>query len=237
MYKNISQENFKTSLSTFNIDSLNENELEEYLNLSTLYRKLLNEYIKLLGLQKYDELLKNSNLNFIKIDEQEQDFYQYYNNSNLTYYYIRNNIYLNRLTLEEKNFLKNKLNNQDYTMDNETITFINNTFKKVIKEIHNNVNEPFDTNFGPTSSSFFARNDALVIGFRYDEFNDVGMDDETFDINYENQQKYYKSLNKQLENELKNKLQIPVTVIEYDENSIKKNINYDQIISEKGKIR
>ena len=57
MYKNISQENFKTSLSTFNIDSLNENELEEYLNLSTLYRKLLNEYIKLLGLQKYDELL------------------------------------------------------------------------------------------------------------------------------------------------------------------------------------
>ena len=63
------------------------------------------------------------------------------------------------------------------------------------------------------------------------------MDDETFDINYENQQKYYKSLNKQLENELKNKLQIPVTVIEYDENSIKKNINYDKIVSEKGKLR
>ena len=56
MYKNISQENFKTSLSTFNIDSLNENELEEYLNLSTLYRKLLNEYIKLKTKAEADEI-------------------------------------------------------------------------------------------------------------------------------------------------------------------------------------
>ena len=235
MYKKITKDNFKTSITTFNIETLSDIEIQEYLNLSTLYRKLLNEYIKLLGLQKYDDLLENSNLNFIKIDESEQDFYQYYNNSDLTYYYIRNNIYLNRLTIEEKNFLKNKLNNQDYNLDNETITFINSTFKKLIKEIHENINEPFDTNFGPTSSRYLARNDALIIGFRYDESNDNGMDDETFDKNYEKQKEYIKILNKQLEDEIENKLNLPVKVIEYNENSIKK--NYDYIENEKGKLR
>ncbi len=235
MYKKITKDNFKTSITTFNIETLSDIEIQEYLNLSTLYRKLLNEYIKLLGLQKYDDLLENSNLNFIKIDESEQDFYQYYNNSDLTYYYIRNNIYLNRLTIEEKNFLKNKLNNQDYNLDNETITFINSTFKKLIKEIHENINEPFDTNFGPTSSRYLARNDALIIGFRYDEFNDNGMDDETFDKNYEKQKEYIKILNKQFEDEIENKLNHPVKVIEYDENSIKKKYNY--IENEKGKLK
>ena len=49
---------------------------------------------------------------------------------------------------------------------------------------------------------------------------------------------YFARKQKQQEaRKLKNKLQIPVTVIEYDENSIKKNINYDQIVSEKGKLR
>lgn len=108
------------------------------------------------------------------------------------------------------------LNNFDGKTGNPILYDIDSLKSSIIEALEN------DKNVGPTSSSFFARNDALVIGFRYDEFNDEGMDDETFDINYENQQKYYKSLNKQLENELKNKLQIPVTIIEYDENSIKK---------------
>ena len=93
MYKMITKENFTTSVSEFDINKLPDTEVQNYLNLSTLYRLLLNEYIKQLGLENYENTIKNSELKFIPINASKQDFYQYYNNSNLAYYYIRNNIY------------------------------------------------------------------------------------------------------------------------------------------------
>ena len=92
MYKIITKENFATSISEFDINKLPDTEVQNYLNLSTLYRLLLNEYIKQLGLENYENTIKNSELKFIPINASKQDFYQYYNNSNLAYYYIRNNI-------------------------------------------------------------------------------------------------------------------------------------------------
>ena len=235
MYKIITKENFITSVLEFDINKLPDTEVQNYLNLSTLYRSLLNEYIKQLGLENYENAIKNSELNFIPVNSLDQDFYQYYNNSNLDYYYIRNNIYIDRLTEKEKEYLQNKLNAHDYSLGDQDINFVSQTLSKVIKEVHETTPEPFEVNFGPLSTDFFAQNDALVIGFRYDSFNDNGIDEDAFADNYEKQREFCLSLNKQLEIQLQNRLQIPVKVIEYDENSIKKNSNY--IENEKGKIR
>ena len=236
MYKIITKENFATSISEFDINKLPDTEVQNYLNLSTLYRLLLNEYIKQLGLENYENTIKNSELKFIPINASKQDFYQYYNNSNLAYYYIRNNIYINRLNEKEKEYLQKKLNSHDYSLNNQDINFISQTLCKVIKEVHDNTSEPFDVNFGPLSTNFFAPNNALVIGFRYDMFNDNGMDEDTFVDNYEKKREFCLSLNEQLEIEIQNRLQIPVKVIEYDENSIKKNQNYNNL-EMKGRVK
>ena len=220
MYKQMTKEDFVTSVSDFDITKLPNTEVQEYLNLSTLYRTLLNEYIKQLGLGSYEEAIKNSGLNFVPIQLSEQDFYQYYNNCELTYYYIRNNIYLNRLTEEEYNYLKEKSKSQDYALNNVDITFLSNTFRKVIPEIHENVEEPFITNFGPIDGNFFAENRAIVIGFRYNKLYENDIDSQSFATNYERQKDFYLSLNGQLESELQQKLNMPVKVIEYDESSI-----------------
>ena len=236
MYKMITKENFTTSVSEFDINKLPDTEVQNYLNLSTLYRALLNEYIKQLGLENYENVIKNSELNFIPVNSSDQDFYQYYNNSNLEYYYIRNNIYIDRLSEDEKKYLQNKLNTHDYSLNDQDINFVSQTLSKVIKEIHDNTPEPFEVNFGPLSTSFFAPNDALVIGFRYDMFNDNGMDEDVFAENYERQREFCLNLNEQLESQLQNKLAIPIKVIEYDEHSIKKNKSYD-ILGMKGKVK
>lgn len=236
MYKIITKENFATSVSEFDINKLSDTEIQNYLNLSTLYRSLLNEYIKQLGLGNYEDAVKNSELNFIPIKSSDQDFYQYYNNSNLDYYYVRNNIYIDCLTEKEKEYLQNKLNKHDYSLSDQDIDFVSQTLSKVIKEVHDNTPEPFEVNFGPLSTSFFAPNNALVLGFRYDKFNDNGMDEDIFVDNYEKQRGFCLKLNEQLEIELQNRLPVPVKVIEYDENSIKKNQNYDSL-EKKGRFK
>ena len=61
-------------------------------------------------------------------------------------------------------------------------------------------------------------------------------DTNTFADNYEKQREFCLSLNEQLEIQLQNRLQIPIKVIEYDENSIKKNQSYD-ILEMKGRVK
>ncbi len=191
MYKTMTKAHFMTSVSKFDITTLSDTEVQNHLNLSTLYRFLLNVHIKQLGLGKYEDAIKNSGLNFIPIEDAEQDFYQYYSNANLDYYYIRNNLYIHRLSEAEKEYLQNKLNKQDYSLNEQDINFISRTLSKVIKEVHKNVTEPFRTNFGPVSSNFFALNNALVIGFRYDMFNENEEKKETFVANYKKQRTFF----------------------------------------------
>ena len=162
---------------------------EEYLNLYSLYMYYFTKYlIKTIRLDQYDESLKNSNLSFVNIIE-NQDVYQLMNSSLLNYFYIRNNIYLDKLTNDELNFLKQQLTSLNYNINEEIESFIEKTYKKLIFEtINNNPNMIAKISHGPISSSaFFSRNDALVIGFRYDEFNLNGKDEKTWHENYKNQ--------------------------------------------------
>ena len=77
--------------------------------------------IKTIRLDQYDESLKNSNLSFVNIIE-NQDVYQLMNSSLLNYFYIRNNIYLDKLTNDELNFLKQQLTSLNYNINEEIET-------------------------------------------------------------------------------------------------------------------
>ena len=220
MYKEMTKEDFLTSKPSFDISKMQEEEIQKYLKLSGLYRALLNKYLKQKCLENYENIIKESGLNFIPVAEQDQDFYQYYNNCGLTYYYVRNNIYIERLPKEEIQYLQDKLDKQDISFNPEDTKFIKKTFSKVIKEDLTDIKEPFEINFGPASTAFFARNDALVIGFRYNQFSDE-INEEEFGEVYDKQRDFSLMLNQKLEKELKKVLALPVKVIEYDVFSVK----------------
>ena len=202
--------------SNFFDNKLNIPNKEDYLSLYILYRKLFNKYIiNTLNLKKYEEELKNSNLNFIPVIEKKQDIYQFIVSDELDYFYIRNNIYLEHLTNEEINYLRSLSNtNIDST------EFIEKTYKKVIFNDALNNGKLCKVFYGPQSKIFSAPNNALVLGFRYDSFNKNNLSEKEYMDNYDKQRILLKELFKELINNAQNTLRTYCSIIEYNEFSV-----------------
>lgn len=223
--KNIDQQIYDTLFpkNKENIDylsTLTEEEKENYFRLTALYRTLLNKYVYINGLNEAEKNLIDSDLGFIPIEESAQDFYQCYNGTNMKYYYVRNNIYIERLDKEHFAYLLDKLNRSDYSLDTMAVNFIKDTLKNVINE-DINFSENCVTNFGPISSAFFAKPDCLIIGFRYDEFTENhNLDDSQWEENNMKQRLLLEKQNNEVETTISSNLNISTKVIEYDEYSV-----------------
>ena len=203
--------------------NMNEIQKDEYLNMYSLYMNFFIKYlIKIINLQEYDKLFSGSSPIFVPVKDKNMDIYQLVCSSLLKYVYIRNNLYLERLTADELKFLRTKLTNCDYSFNKEAFEFINTTFKKVIFElIDNDYNKIVQINRGPLSESFFAPNNSLVIGLRYDKFNLNNMSEEAWFENQCDQWEFVRSMIQKMEMNISSVLHIPCKVIEYDEFSIK----------------
>jgi len=216
--------------SEFFINVLDENKKNEYFHMYSVYRELFTKYIiNKLGLKNYDNKLENSDLEFLKIEPGEMDIYQYFSSDKLNYFYIRNNIYLEKLTEEEKQFLKELSDEQEMTMEVEE--FIERTFKKLIFE---DISRNVDSNskrvimYGPDSSNFMADNDALVIGLRYNEFAKNGVDSGNVGELYVKQLVYLEKFLNEMKQELYGTIDAPIAIIKYNEFSINKRVSEKQ---------
>ncbi len=199
-----------------NGNDLNEN----YFKVIILYKKILNKYlVDTLDLKKYDNLIKTSELKFIPNAKENQDIYQYTSNMGMDYLYIRNNLFIERLTKEQIDFLI-KAYEQNIT-SKEVIDLVVNTYKDVIKYYYDKP-DSMNVEYGPFSPSFFAPNNSIVIGLNVDLFADNGISDSEWKANYFNQLRFINQLQHEMSHELGSKLDIPVTIIRYDENSIMK---------------
>lgn len=192
------------------IDS-SSNDKNEYKNLNYIYRKLFTEYIiNKTNLKTFDNILKESDLKFKIVNIKDIDSYQYFTFEDLKYFYVRNNIYIEHLTDEEKEFFTKKINNNDYCLDDETAKMIEKTFKKVISK--NDIDEKYEVFYGPLSSSFMTLSTNIVIGFRYDEFNDDGLSDDEWDALHNKQMEFLENL---VSNLIKGNTEL--TVFQYSE--------------------
>ncbi|MBR3117106.1 MAG: hypothetical protein IKF36_04455 [Bacilli bacterium] len=192
--------------------SLKPEEKNMYLNLvAKYYNLLLNFLIQKGSLKSLDESLKNSKNSFIKVNEDEMDLYQYISSEYLQFLYIRNNVYVERLSREDLNYLNDiDLN----SIKDDDFDFVKRTYKSLINE---NYNEASKTNFGPLNEAFITDSDALIIGLRIDDYRlDDGLDaDKIFNI--EAELDFAKSyIEAKLENIVSN-----VKVIRYKSDSIK----------------
>lgn len=221
MYKEWTQEEFEQI-------EVGERENTEQFRLEYLtYRYFLTEYlIKKLALKEFDEEISNSGLDFSTVKEASMDIYQFFSSSILQFFYIRNDLYLNRLTESEKEFLRKRVQNRKVVIDDEILSFIERTYQKVIfKDVFHNGTSCMAF-YGPENLNFSAPNNAVVVGFRYDEFDMRGLRDEEWQDIYDKQTYFLYSLLKRMNEELKTKLEVPVTVIQYNDFSIRYRPSY-----------
>lgn len=187
-----------------------------------IYRKLFTLYlVKKFKLKEFDDRIFNSGLNFPVVQEDEMDKYQYLTKNLLKYFYIRNDINVDTLSNDEKQYLINLKNFQDeFELDENIKRFVEQTYKKAIFKDVLKDGKKYSVAYGPNSSQFFAPNDAIVIGFRYDEFADVGLSDEEWSSLNDKQREYLNDVLKKLQEYSTQNSDVPVSIIEYDETSI-----------------
>lgn len=151
---------------------------ENYLALTTAYRKLLNEYASFLGVGKYDNALARNAPAVASVQQGDYDFYQRYSGAGLRYFYVRNNTYIERLSVGELGFLRERVREGNLALDFDSYHFVADTFARVIREQWTSTDGEGHTvwsdadaeiNFGPNEDRFFCPNGALVIGCRVAE--------------------------------------------------------------------
>lgn len=224
-FKQVNEEELRTIYPNGELKNMCDKDKQNFLQKYFLYRKLFTEFLILkLELREYDEEIANSKLNFKPSNEDDMDFYQYFSSEELKYFYIRNNIYIDKLSQIEDNFLQKRIDNNNYDFDIDAKKFIEDTYEKVIFEDVLNNGDTCITIYGPDSSSFMAPNNAVVIGFRYDEFNLNGLDDNNWNELHNKQLLYLRDLDNKMSVNMDSALQVPVAILKYNEFSIKKRV-------------
>lgn len=186
------------------IKSKNLNKSDNYLKLSTLYKKVFQNYFcKILNLMFYDNLIEQSGL-FKKCLDVNKDYYQLNSDIDLKYIYFRNNYNVENLSVEDINTFLTVTNNEILE------TVVAKTFKDVIK-INNMDGKHYDGRFktqyikGSSSKDTLFYNDSLIIFIRSDN-NDINKNKIIEKNNFMN------SLKKKMISELKNKIDCEIEI-------------------------
>lgn len=215
-FNSLSPKNSVISFSDIPLD------LKDYFLLNnSLYRKLLIDYlIKNTDIKSFDDNLQNSDLEYISILESDMDIYQYLSSDNFKYIYLRNNIYLEALTDEERNILGEKIESQNYNLDEVAEKLIKDSFQRVIFEDKLGDGSISRSIFSSKSTSYKAPNNALVFGIRFDIFNLNGMTSKEWDELHQKQMRNLFEVSNKLKETLSASLAIPVEALIYSEYSI-----------------
>ena len=145
-----------------------------YTDIYNKYYGLLMGYLDYyLNLKEIDDNIAKSIANFKCVDESKMDKYQLmcHNNYNYKYIYLRNDLYVDRLTNDELQVLSGL-----DSINENSIDFIKKTFPKVINYFYP---ETVITNYGPAVEKYMTSSNNIVFGFRYDSV--YSEEDKAFD--------------------------------------------------------
>ncbi len=151
-------------------------EMREYLQLYNTYKDLLIQY----AMKQYyfgdldQKISEDYGDTFIPVADDEKDLYQYSANGYLKYYYLRNNVYVERLSEEDKQYL---LSLKDTSLTAENAEFIARTHLSIILEDASI--EGCYVAYGPNTldGRFYKPSNAIIVGVRHDEFKELPEDD------------------------------------------------------------
>lgn len=201
-----------------------DDEMNNYLKVYNTYNDLLIQFfMKQYYLLEVDrELQKHCDI-FPVVSNDMKDLYQTSSSEYLKYFYLRNNLYIERLSQGDINYLLSISENENLVLDEKNKKFIENTYLKVILE--NPSLENVNVNYGPDNKKYIRPSNAIIIGVRYNQFSNLPKDENIFS-SFGSAESKLKILTNFLEYKIKNEYNVPFYVIEYDEFSVKKKISF-----------
>lgn len=194
-------------------NSLTEEEQKQYINrVEKYYNALLDIIIKNLELLQIEESLKNSENSFKPVSNDQKDLYQLMANDKLKYLYLRNNLYIERLSAEELKTLDGNNNSEIYSL-------VKDTYKTIIDDY---LGQEMITNYGPELSKFYTKSSNLILGIRTDEYYPKDKNKMDLIAKREFELDFLKTY---LETKIKEKFELEGTVIHYSKYSVKTSKN------------
>ena len=176
---------------------------ERYYTLVKNYKILLDKCLmNKLPLKDIDNEIINSGLSFIPVEKDNMDFFQMFSTMNLKYLYLRNNLYVYKLSNEQIDLLVNLTSNQLFKPSAMLMQLIEDTYRMVIdsRPYGDDISDVYMKCYGIDNNDYWIQSGELVFGVRYDEFADNGLGDgdEWFD-NYNKQLDFLGCLMKKME--------------------------------------
>lgn len=226
MWDNIIKNNLKYA----NVNVLKEKGLlvdgkisSKYVTLYINYKKLLDAYLsQKLNLYEYDKLFDKANLNFKEVNNDEKDIYQSASTVGLKYLYLRNNLCIEKLPIDIINRLSS-LTKEDNQKINELFKIIEDTYKVVIDTNYDETTTQKNC-YGLDGDDYWFDSQDLIIGFRYNELYENGLNDDEWLENNFKQNDYINMVFNKLQEEATKTLGVSVRLIKYDEETVQKTL-------------
>lgn len=196
----------------------NNEEMNNYLAVYNVYSNLLIQFlIKKYHLLDVDKELEKRADSFPEVSSLDKDLYQQLSEGYLKYFYLRNNIYIERLTKEQLSYLFSIYQSGNLKLTSQHEKFISDTYLNVILE---NKNEKgVNVNYGPDNLKYYKPSNSIVIGVRYNQFQNLSNDENSFS-SFASSEGKIQILANFLEYKVKQESDIPFSVVKYDDFSV-----------------
>ncbi len=202
-----------------------DEDMKNYLTVYNVYNNLLIQFLcKKYYLIDVDKELEKRKDIFPEVPSFSKDLYQHLSEGYLKYFYLRNNIYIERLSKEQINYLFEIYKSGSFKLDEQTEKFINDTYLNVILE--NKDEKGVNINYGPDNIKYYKPSNSIVVGVRYNQFEKLSTNDDDFD-SFASSEGQINILSSFLEHKIRSENNIPFNVIKYDDYSVncKKKVN------------
>jgi len=104
-----------------------------YCLLQARYREVLSRFLLgKLPLESCDKEIGGNQLGFLPVEPRRQSVYQFYDCLGLKYFYLRNNIHIERLDLDQLEILKNSITEQSPENEAAVAGLVESTWKGII---------------------------------------------------------------------------------------------------------
>lgn len=186
-----------------------------YLNVQALYRKAFEKYLlSNVDLKKYDDILKESELDFGIIDDEHKYIFHEKSYMNLNYLYVRNYFYIEKLNDEYVELLLERLSNKNYDIDTVMFKMVEETFRDVINDNYKyeQYHDSTTTCYGSNVPRNIVNSKSLVIVLQYGKNKRTYTKDE-FIINQYKKQEYLKNIISDIEGYVSNIINAPTKVL------------------------
>lgn len=112
---------------------ISNNDCKVYSLVQGLYIKAFETFLlSKIDLKKYDDMLLNSELDFGVIPKERKFAYHNLSHMNLSYIYIRNFFFVEKLDSSDLKVFFDKISRNDYSVDESIIKIVENTYKDVM---------------------------------------------------------------------------------------------------------